>query len=74
MLGPLWCCFCSSSCCWAWSWLRNRLILRRYQWIAGILLGVLLLFGIVWALIPAQAEPVRRWCPSTMSAPSAPPC
>ena len=32
--------------------------LRRYQWVAGILLGALLLFGIVWALIPAQAETV----------------
>jgi NADH-quinone oxidoreductase subunit J len=32
--------------------------LRRYQWIAGLLLGVLLLAGVVWALIPAQAEMV----------------
>jgi NADH-quinone oxidoreductase subunit J len=32
--------------------------LRRYQWIAGLLLGVLLLAGIIWALIPAQAEAV----------------
>ena len=27
--------------------------LRRYQWIAGGLLGILLLAGILWALIPA---------------------
>lgn len=26
---------------------------RRYQWIAGLLLGVLLLAGMVWALLPA---------------------
>jgi len=26
--------------------------LRRYQWIAGLLLGVLFLAGILWALIP----------------------
>jgi NADH-quinone oxidoreductase subunit J len=32
--------------------------LRRYQWVAGILLAVLLLAGIVWALIPAQPETV----------------
>jgi NADH-quinone oxidoreductase subunit J len=32
--------------------------LRRYQWIVGVLLGVLLLAGVVWALIPAQAETV----------------
>jgi NADH-quinone oxidoreductase subunit J len=31
---------------------------QRYQWIAGALLGVLLLAGIIWALIPAQAEAV----------------
>jgi len=33
--------------------------LRRYQWVAGILLGGLLLFGIVWALIPQQTETVQ---------------
>jgi NADH-quinone oxidoreductase subunit J len=33
--------------------------LRRYQWIAGGLLGLLLLAGIIWALIPAQAETVH---------------
>ena len=33
--------------------------LHRYQWVAGILLGALLLFGIVWALIPAQTETVQ---------------
>jgi NADH-quinone oxidoreductase subunit J len=27
---------------------------RRYQWMAGLLLGVLLLAGIIWALIPAM--------------------
>ncbi|MGD2040846.1 MAG: NADH-quinone oxidoreductase subunit J [Anaerolineae bacterium] len=32
--------------------------LRRYQWIAGILLAVLLLAGIVWALIPGETETV----------------
>ena len=32
--------------------------LRRYQWIAAALLGVLLLAGIVWALIPAETETV----------------
>jgi NADH-quinone oxidoreductase subunit J len=32
--------------------------LRRYQWIAAVLLGVLLLAGVLWALIPAQAETV----------------
>jgi NADH-quinone oxidoreductase subunit J len=32
--------------------------LRRYQWIAGSLLGLLLLVGIIWALIPAQPETV----------------
>jgi NADH-quinone oxidoreductase subunit J len=32
--------------------------LRRYQWIAGLLLGLLLLAGVIWALIPAQAETV----------------
>jgi NADH-quinone oxidoreductase subunit J len=32
--------------------------LRRYQWVAGGLLGVLLLAGIVWALIPAGPETV----------------
>jgi NADH-quinone oxidoreductase subunit J len=29
--------------------------LGRYRWIAGVLLGVLLLAGIAWALIPGQA-------------------
>jgi NADH-quinone oxidoreductase subunit J len=32
--------------------------LRRYQRIAGILLAALLLAGIVWALIPGEAETV----------------
>jgi NADH-quinone oxidoreductase subunit J len=33
--------------------------LRRYQWIAGTLLGVLLLVGLVWALVPVGPENVR---------------
>ena len=37
---------------------------RRYQWIAAILLGALLLVGIVWALIPAEAETVKALVPS----------
>ncbi len=37
--------------------------LRRYQWIAGILLGALLLFGLVWALIPAEVESVLALTP-----------
>jgi NADH-quinone oxidoreductase subunit J len=32
--------------------------LRRYQWLAGGLLGVLLLAGLIWALIPAGPEAV----------------
>ncbi len=32
---------------------------RPYQWIAGGLLGVLLLAGIIWAVIPAGAETVQ---------------
>lgn len=31
---------------------------RRYQWIAGGLLGVLLLAGLVWALVPAESGAV----------------
>ena len=30
--------------------------LRRYQWIAGVLLGALFLAGIIWALFPAATE------------------
>ena len=30
---------------------------RRYQWIAGLLLGILLLAGMVWALLPDGAGP-----------------
>ena len=37
--------------------------LRRYQWLAAVLLGALLLVGIVWALIPAGAETVRALVP-----------
>jgi len=32
---------------------------RRYQWIAGSLLGLLLLAGLIWALIPTAAETVQ---------------
>jgi NADH-quinone oxidoreductase subunit J len=32
--------------------------LRRYQTVAAVLLGTLLVLGIVWALIPAEAEAV----------------
>jgi NADH-quinone oxidoreductase subunit J len=38
--------------------------LRRYQWIAGGLLGVLLLAGLVWALLPAQAETIPVLAPT----------
>jgi NADH-quinone oxidoreductase subunit J len=37
---------------------------RRYQWIAGVLLGVLLLVGIVWALIPAGRETIQALGPT----------
>jgi NADH-quinone oxidoreductase subunit J len=30
--------------------------LRRYQWIVGSLLGILLLAGLIWALIPAETQ------------------
>jgi NADH-quinone oxidoreductase subunit J len=33
--------------------------LRRTQWIAGVLLGILFLAGIVWALIPMEAGSVQ---------------
>ena len=29
--------------------------LRRMQWIAGLLLGILFLAGVIWALVPAEA-------------------
>ena len=32
--------------------------LRRYQWIAAVLLGLLLLAGVVWTLIPTGPETV----------------
>lgn len=37
--------------------------LRRYQWIGGALLGALLLAGLLWAVIPAQAGtvPALTW-------------
>lgn len=38
--------------------------LRRYQWIAAILLGILLAAGIVWALIPAEVETVQALVPA----------
>jgi NADH-quinone oxidoreductase subunit J len=37
---------------------------RRYQWIAAVLLGVLLLVGIVWALIPAGRETIQALAPT----------
>jgi NADH-quinone oxidoreductase subunit J len=37
---------------------------RRYQWIAAVLLGVLLLVGIVWALLPAGRETVQALAPT----------
>jgi NADH-quinone oxidoreductase subunit J len=38
--------------------------LRRYQIIAAVLLGLLLVVGIVWALIPAEAETVKALVPT----------
>jgi NADH-quinone oxidoreductase subunit J len=38
--------------------------LRRYQWIAAVLLGILLVVGIVWALIPTEVETVRALTPA----------
>jgi NADH-quinone oxidoreductase subunit J len=37
---------------------------RRYQWIAAVLLGVLLLVGIVWALIPAGRDTIQALAPT----------
>jgi NADH-quinone oxidoreductase subunit J len=37
---------------------------RRYQWIAAVLLGVLLLAGMVWALIPAGRETIQALSPT----------
>jgi NADH-quinone oxidoreductase subunit J len=37
---------------------------RRYQWIAAVLLGALLLVGMVWALIPAGRETIQALAPS----------
>lgn len=31
---------------------------RRYQWIVGLLLGVLLLSGIIWALMPETSDTI----------------
>jgi NADH-quinone oxidoreductase subunit J len=33
--------------------------LRRYQMVAAVLMGALLVLGIIWALIPAEAETVQ---------------
>jgi NADH-quinone oxidoreductase subunit J len=37
--------------------------LRRFQWLAGVLLGVLLLAGIVWTLVPTGAEAIPPLTP-----------
>jgi NADH-quinone oxidoreductase subunit J len=37
---------------------------RHYQWIAAVLLGVLLLAGMVWALIPAGRETIQALSPT----------
>jgi NADH-quinone oxidoreductase subunit J len=37
---------------------------RRYQWIAAVLLGALLLVGMVWALIPAGRETIQALAPT----------
>ena len=37
--------------------------LRRYQWIAGALLGVLLLVAIIWTLVPTGAEAIPPLTP-----------
>ncbi len=38
--------------------------LRRYQWVAGVLLGLLFLAGVIWALIPAEAETIQALVPA----------
>ncbi|MEJ2733630.1 MAG: NADH-quinone oxidoreductase subunit J [Anaerolineae bacterium] len=38
--------------------------LRRYQWVAGVLLGLLFLAGVIWALIPAEAETIQELVPA----------
>ena len=38
--------------------------LRRYQWIAGVLLGALFLAGLIWALIPAATDWVGALVPT----------
>lgn len=38
--------------------------LRKYQWIAGVLLGALFLAGIIWALVPAATEWVGALVPT----------
>jgi NADH-quinone oxidoreductase subunit J len=37
--------------------------LRRYQWLAGVLLGVLLLAGMIWTLVPTGAEAIPPLTP-----------
>ncbi len=38
--------------------------LRRYQWIAGVLLGALFLAGVIWALVPAATDWVGALAPT----------
>jgi NADH-quinone oxidoreductase subunit J len=38
--------------------------LRRYQWVAGTLLGLLFLAGVIWALIPPEAETIQALMPA----------
>ena len=38
--------------------------LRRYQWIAGVLLGALFLAGVIWALVPAATDWVAALTPT----------
>ncbi len=37
--------------------------LQRYQWIAGVLLGILFLAGVLWVLIPAEAGTAAALAP-----------
>ena len=38
--------------------------LRKYQWIAGLLLGALFLAGIIWAFFPAATDWIGELAPS----------
>ena len=38
--------------------------LRKYQWIAGVLLGALFLAGMIWAIFPAATEWVGELVPT----------